>query len=278
MEINRDFVMQLTLMADAAFQIAFRGNLEGSERLARMVLRRDDIRIISADTQRKLQSIEGHSVELDLLAEDAEGRQIDIEIQGEAGNREELLLRALYYLSSLHVSSLGKRRPYRDMRESYVAFLVDGDVFGDGKAMHEIRLKDEEGREIEEYRSAIVIADVRYRGRMETEWDRLCHDIHESDMERMELGWMREALYRVKGDDNMIDTTVSLIKKVRDEGWENGLKEGRREGREEGILKGRHEVARSMIADGSIPLQKIAEFSGLPLGEVESIRNSMHAG
>ena len=74
MEIDRDYVMQLTLMADAAFQIAFRGNLEGSERLARMVLRRDDIRIISADTQRELQSIEGHLVELDLLAEDAEDR------------------------------------------------------------------------------------------------------------------------------------------------------------------------------------------------------------
>ena len=55
------------------------------------------------------------------------------------------------------------------------------------------------------------------------------------------------------------------------EGEANGLQKGRSEGR----LEGRQEVARSMVRDGSIPLSKIAEFSGLTIGEVESIRNSL---
>ena len=67
--------------------------------------------------------------------------------------------------------------------------------------------------------------------------------------------------------------------KVRNEslkkGEANGLQKGRSEGRLEGRQEGRQEVARSMVRDGSIPIPKIAEFSGLTIGEVESIRNSM---
>ena len=45
------------------------------------------------------------------------------------------------------------------------------------------------------------------------------------------------------------------------------------EGRNEGIEK----VAKSMIADGSLPLSKVAEYSGLSISEVESIRRSIKA-
>ena len=58
-------------------------------------------------------------------------------------------------------------------------------------------------------------------------------------------------------------------------GEANGLQRGRSEGRLEGRQEGRQEVVRSMVRDGSIPLSKIAEFSGLTIGEVESIRNSL---
>ena len=40
--------------------------------------------------------------------------------------------------------------------------------------------------------------------------------------------------------------------------------------------EGRRETARNMIADGSIPLEKIAKYSGLSLNEVESIKNSIN--
>ena len=69
--------------------------------------------------------------------------------------------------------------------------------------------------------------------------------------------------------------------KVRNEslkkGEADGLRKGRLEGEANGLQKGRQEVARSMVRDGSIPLSKIAEFSGLTIGEVESIRNSLNA-
>ena len=67
------------------------------------------------------------------------------------------------------------------------------------------------------------------------------------------------------------------LKKGEAEGFRKGEVNGLQKGRSEGRQEGRQEVARSMVRDGSIPIQKIAEFSGLTLGEVESIRNSMNA-
>ena len=71
--------------------------------------------------------------------------------------------------------------------------------------------------------------------------------------------------------------------KVREESLKKGLEEGRQEGEilglqkgeANGLQRGRQEVARSMVQDGSIPIPKIAEFSDLTIGEVESIRNSL---
>ena len=60
-----------------------------------------------------------------------------------------------------------------------------------------------------------------------------------------------------------------------DEIMQRALKRETEKVRDESLKEGRQEVARSMVQDGSIPIPKIAEFSGLTIGEVESIRNSL---
>ena len=60
-----------------------------------------------------------------------------------------------------------------------------------------------------------------------------------------------------------------------DEILQRALKRETEKVRDESLKEGRQEVARSMVQDGSIPIPKIAEFSGLTIGEVESIRNSL---
>lgn len=55
------------------------------------------------------------------------------------------------------------------------------------------------------------------------------------------------------------------------------IREGIIEGERRGLEKGRMETARNLIANGTVPLETIAECSGLFLEEVESMRNSIHA-
>ena len=121
------------------------------------------------------------------------------------------------------------------------------------------------------------------------------HDLRCSDPEKMHYNELREMVSYYKNEmegiesmsgkfDEILQRALKretekvreeILKEGRMEGEANGLQKGRSEGRLEGRQEGRQEVARSMVRDGSIPIPKIAEFSGLTIGEVESIRNSM---
>ena len=59
------------------------------------------------------------------------------------------------------------------------------------------------------------------------------------------------------------------------EGFAEGFREGFRQGYEEGIRQARNDIAQRLIAYGSIPLYKIAEYTELSLEEVEEIKESM---
>ena len=80
-----------------------------------------------------------------------------------------------------------------------------------------------------------------------------------------------------KFDEIMQRALKRETEKIREESLKKGEADGLKKGRLEGEANGLRKAARSMLEDGSIPIQKIAEFSGLTLGEVESIRNSMNA-
>ena len=69
------------------------------------------------------------------------------------------------------------------------------------------------------------------------------------------------------------------FRKMYESDIEEAMKEGIRKGIKEGIRKGSDEraedSARRMIQDGSIPLPKIAKFSGLSLDKVEKLKRSI---
>ena len=69
------------------------------------------------------------------------------------------------------------------------------------------------------------------------------------------------------------------FRKMYESDIEEAMKEGIRKGIKEGIEKGSNERAednaRCMIMDGSLPLAKVAKFSGLSLDEVEKLKRSI---
>lgn len=69
-----------------------------------------------------------------------------------------------------------------------------------------------------------------------------------------------------------------ILASGRREGLREGLQEGKREGLQEGLREGKQEgkrehaveMARKMLAD-KLPIEKIAEYSGLSLEEVHKL-------
>ena len=59
------------------------GSTECVELILHIIMDRNDLKVISAQTQHTIKNLQGRSVRLDVLAMDDSGRQINIEIQRE---------------------------------------------------------------------------------------------------------------------------------------------------------------------------------------------------
>ena len=79
----------------------------------------------------------------------------------------------------------------------------------------------------------------------------------------------------MEGIESMSGKFDEILQRALKRETEKVRDESLKKGEANGLQRGRQEVARSMVQDGSIPIPKIAEFSGLTIGEVESIRNSL---
>ncbi len=51
--------------------------------------------------------------------------------------------------------------------------------------------------------------------------------------------------------------------------YQEGLAKGKEEGEEKGLAKGKHEVVVNMLKAGTLPVEQIAEFTGISVEEVK---------
>lgn len=59
--------------------------------------------------------------------------------------------------------------------------------------------------------------------------------------------------------------------------WEEIKNEGKMEGKLEGKLEAKIESAQAMLRDGSLPIEKIAEFTGLSVEKVRELAGNRSA-
>lgn len=65
-----------------------------------------------------------------------------------------------------------------------------------------------------------------------------------------------------------------ILEEVVEEGRQQGRQEGRQEGRQQGIKENMLDTAKRMLTDGKLPLEMIANYSGLPLEEVLKLKQA----
>ena len=284
-EEKRDILSSLTLWDDRFFSSCFDGDIESASLVLGIILDRDDLKVEGVRTQEWMQNLAGHSARMDIVARAADGTAVDIEIQN--AKRGASRRRARFYSSMMDVKSLRKREDYRKLPESYVIFITPKDAIGRGMALYEIERTIKGTAEPFADGSHIVYVSAELADRS-TRLGKLMHDMGCRDPKEMYYTTLRKRVSYFKeteeGISDMSDKFDAVLQRVKKETEERGRKkwraEGKEEGRTEGIAIGEKNnalhSARTMLADGVLPLSKVAEYSGLPLNEVESLRNSMH--
>ena len=103
-------------------------------------------------------------------------------------------------MAFLQLAALGKGEEYGRTRESIVLFITCGDPFGKG------RMSTSSGCPA-----------------WMTERSRILSDLSEKD-----IGRMRAALYRVKGNEMMMRNTYGMLYRIETENLEKGMEKGRK--------------------------------------------------
>ena len=269
-----DKIQKLRLMDDDFFNKCMEGSTECVELILHIIMDRTDLKVISAQTQHSIKNLQGRSVRLDVLALDDNGRQINIEIQREdkgTGNR-----RARYHSSILDANLLLASEDFEKLPETYVIFITERDVLKKGLPLYRVERCVLETNEA--FGDGSHIMYVNGENRDETPLGRLMHDFSCTDPEDMNYQALADRARYFKSDEEGVGIMCKLLEDMRIEAMEEGWMEGRMEGKKEGIEVGKKEgalnAARLMLQDGTLSLEKIATFVGLPYDEVKAIADN----
>ena len=156
---------------------------------------------------------------------------------------------------------LEKGEDFDELPETYVVFITENDVLGKGDPVYQIeRCFIGTGEKFGDG-SHILYVNGAYRD--ETPIGKLMHDFSCTDPSDMYYGVLAERARFFKESKEGIAVMCKAMEDMRKESLQEGIQEGRKEGMKDTALR--------MLADGTLSLEKIAEYSGLSLEEVKKL-------
>ena len=229
--------------------------------------------------------VEGKDCYLDIVANMADGTQVEVEVQ--VRNWNDYLQRSAYYLSTLHASQMSLGGSYLDLKRTVSIHILAFSLFAGERFRREFCLCDVESGEKLSDDLKLIYLEVPKCARYGTPRNRLEYWL--MYLAGMEARKMPEAMVK----DPMIGEALNLeklflqsreerqryivsYKAMRDAMTrdETIRRVARAEGEARGEAKGIATTARRMLARG-VPSEQVADFTGLSLGEVEALKRGM---
>ena len=164
----------MSLFDDDLMSMVFDGNIEATELLLKIILKKDDIQVVSVVGQRELQSpvVGGRDIRLDILAKDSTGKQYNVEVQQKPEGAH--IRRARFHSSMMDSRMLKAGQEFSEFQDSYMVFITRTDIFKRGIPIYTINRHFEETNELFDDGSHIVYVNGNYKG--EDTVGRLMHD------------------------------------------------------------------------------------------------------
>lgn len=245
------------LIDDDFLTKCFEGNTECIELVLRIVLDMSDLNVLDVRTQVFVENLLNRSVRLDVLATDRAGRKFNIEIQRAdkgAGRK-----RARYNSSMMDANLLKKGEDFNNLPETYVVFITENDVMGKGIPLYQIERSILETGERFEDGTHILYVNGAYRD--ESPIGKLMHDFSCTDPSEMYYDVLADRVKFFKESKEGIAVMCKAMEDMRNQTLKEGM----------------INVAKRMLDDGTLTLEKIAEYAGLSLDEVKKLKADITA-
>lgn len=257
-------IKEFTLMDDPFMTKVFEDDIERTQLILRIILENDTIKVKKASTQKRLKNLQGRDLQLDILAEKADGTKFNVEVQNESSGA--IPQRARYHMSLLDAKSLPKGEYFDKIPENYVIFITREDVLKGLLPIYHIhRTIDENGHSFADG-SHIIYVNAKIHN--DTPLGMLMHDFcckNPNDMHYKKLAEkIRYFKEEKEGLDKMGDVMEKLIAKREKEAIKKTEKEAR------------ISFAKEMLANNE-SIDKIVKYSKLSVKEVRALAAKMSA-
>ena len=244
------------LLDDDFLTKCFEGDTASIELVLRIVLEKPDLKVLDVRTQVFVENLLNRSVRLDILATDSTGAKLNVEVQRSdkgAGRK-----RARYNSSMMDANLLKKGEDFDKLPETWVIFITENDVMGKGLPLYPIERCFLGTGERFEDGSHILYVNGAYRG--DTPIGKLMHDFSCTDAADMYYGTLADRVRFFKESKEGIEIMCRAMEDMRNQTLKEGMTN----------------VAKKMLEDGTITLEKIAEFVGLSVEEVKKIKTDQN--
>ena len=261
-ESIRQIIHDVTLMNNRFLNKALDGNIPATQRMLRIILNNDKIKVRKVGVQQWLQNLYGHSAQLDILAEDENGTQFNVEIQ--RNDEGASAKRARFYCGALDMHFLDTGEKYEALPEAYVIFITEHDVLKKGWPLYNVQRCLIGNGEVFEDGSHVVYMNAACQD--DTPLGRLMQDLNCKDPANMHYKELADTVNYFKttkeGEANMASVIEMYAK--------NQAEKVAAKVAEETAYQRNIEVAKEMLAD-NMSIEVVTRISKLSEDEVRAL-------
>ena len=244
------------LLDDDFLTKCFEGNIACIELVLQIVLEKPELKVVDVRTQVFVENLLNRSVRLDILATDSAGAKMNIEIQryDKGAGRK----RARYNSSMMDVNLLIKGEDFDELPETWVIFITENDIMGRGLPLYPVeRCLLTTGEKFGDG-SHILYVNGAFRG--DTPIGKLMHDFSCTKAEDMYYGILADRVRFFKESREGIEIMCRAMEDMRNQTLKEGM----------------ISVAKKMLEDGTLTLEKISEYVGLTVDEVKKLQTDQN--
>ena len=283
----KQVIRSLCMMNNRFMNFMLDDNKEAAQVFLRVILGDDKIKVRNVRIQSFIQNIYGHSSQLDILAQDSEGRYFNVEVQ--RSDEGAPARRARFYSSILDTHFLQPGKLYEELPDTYVIFITENDVLNDNLPLYNIRRRIDENAKCFEDGSRIIYVNSQRRD--DTALGKLMQDLYCTEPKNLHYQEFAERMeflkYSKEGEEKMTDVieeyaarkAEALAKEAAREAVKEAVKEATKEAAkkaEEKEQANRIELAQGLLADG-MSIEFTVRHSKLTEAEVRELASKLTA-
>ena len=250
---------KLRILDDTLMREVFRNNLELAQFMLRIIIGKPDLVLTKEETQYDLQHLFGsRSITLDVFGEDSDGKQYDCEVQiaDDGANAH----RARYHSAAMDVDNLKIREDFRSLPDTYVIFITENDVCGEGQPIYLIdRINTTTGKHFDDGEH-IIYVNGAYDNKDDTsDLAKLIHDLRCKKADEMVLTPFADIMKFLKETPKGVDRMCKVMEeRVKDTEYRKAIS-----------------IAVNLLKLGTISREEIANATGLSLETINALAEEL---